>query len=806
MTMTRNEILTALMIHTVESIDGEGVMISHQQRRDADQHLEGDQVGTPSESILARAQALLMPLRENAPFLVNLTQTLTDFNTTILTILCTISLLLGFGLHSLGEDRYFHILSPVLIGILIWNLMSIALLLWGRYTPSALSSSSSDVRDHSTYEDVTSRQAWRSATLWLQNKWYRFILKASPNTPLQMAILRVYLQKSFIFTQTQITAELRRCLHLMSVAFLLGALGSAYWDGLIHQYVASAESTFLNRTQVEDLLSILFWPSTIMGYGAVSLADFTIDPQHKILVGTAAPWIHRYTISLLVWIAVPRLILIMLETLAIWKSTLQLPIKLSWLESVPTLNLGLASHTNIGKTSLARTLLKRDVGVIRDEKHVTQARSSYFLINAPNARIRLWDTPGFGALKTNTSANQNQDLESRLEKEAVNALRDEADVILYLVPAWPMAEQITQAHNELTLLFTLNKPILLLINRLYDQDDQAHPKSKIAFSQNEPRQASIELWKAFLSDIKPPSSPYQLIVLDAFERLLNDERTFFNVLVELTISEQKQVAQNALQVWEEAYISLLEALSSKVVTCLKRLLKLKVDLPSKGKKHKESSIQALHQKTEEILRDTFDEILDCLGLKGDLRENIFQHSLETSVIRTNKVEKRKWGAIVGSALSGLSTGLAADVMSGGLSLGGGMILGAILGAVGGAGVVEGYERLSDSERELHLSVEAIYILSKQLTLFTLSASKHGRARGAFEGHENSIEHTSEDVVIQTLRSQCIRVTQHLEADDKDKLMEALALTRTLAEGNELNGTDQLQTLVTQRFSKGLKLM
>jgi hypothetical protein len=806
MTMTRNEILTALMIHTVESIDQEGVLISHQQRREADQYLEGDKVGTPSEAILARAQALLVSLREKAPFLVNLTQKLTDFNTSIITLLCMISLFLGFGLHSLGEDRYFHILSPVLIGILIWNLMSITLLLWGRYTPSAPPLSSSDVKDSSTYEDVTSRQAWRSIILWLQNKWYRFILKASPDTPLQMAVLRVYLQKTFIFTKTQLTAELRRCLHLMSVAFLLGALGSAYWDGLIHQYVASAESTFLNRAQVESLLSILFWPSTVMGYGVVSLADFTIDQHHKILVGTAAPWIHRYTISLLVWIVVPRLLLIMLETLAIWKSTLQLPIKLSWLESIPTLNLGLASHTNIGKTSLARTLLKRDVGDVRDEEHVTRNRSSYFLINAPNARVRLWDTPGFGALKTQTTTNKNIDLESLLEKEALNALRDEADVILYLVPAWPKTEQITQALNELTLLFTLHKPILILINRLYDQDDQAHPKSKIAFSQNEPRQESVALWKTFLKEIKPPSLPYQLIVLDAFERRLNDERAFFKVLVELTTSDQKQVAQNALQVWEEAYISLLEALSSKVVTCLKRLLKLKVDLPSKGKKYKESSIQALNQKTEEILRDTFDEILDCLGLKGALRENVFQYSLETSVIRANKVEKRKWGAIVGSALSGLSTGLAADIMSGGLSLGGGMIIGAILGAVGGVTVVEGYDRLSDSERELHLSIEAIYILSKQLTLFTFSASKHGRARGAFEGHESSIDHTSEAVLIQTLRSQCIRVTQHLEEDDKDKIMKALALTRTLAEDNELNGDDQLQTLVTQRFSKGLKLM
>ena len=34
--------------------------------------------------------------------------------------------------------------------------------------------------------------------------------------------------------------------------------------------------------------------------------------------------------------------------------------------------LSLISHTNAGKTTLARTLLGRDVGEVRDEAHVTQ--------------------------------------------------------------------------------------------------------------------------------------------------------------------------------------------------------------------------------------------------------------------------------------------------------------------------------------------------------------------------------------------------------------------------------------------------
>ena len=38
---------------------------------------------------------------------------------------------------------------------------------------------------------------------------------------------------------------------------------------------------------------------------------------------------------------------------------------------VPTVTLSLISHTNIGKTTLARTLLRQDVGEVRDAPHVT---------------------------------------------------------------------------------------------------------------------------------------------------------------------------------------------------------------------------------------------------------------------------------------------------------------------------------------------------------------------------------------------------------------------------------------------------
>ena len=42
--------------------------------------------------------------------------------------------------------------------------------------------------------------------------------------------------------------------------------------------------------------------------------------------------------------------------------------------------LSLVSHTNVGKTTLARTLLRRDVGEVRDEAHVTESAARELLI------------------------------------------------------------------------------------------------------------------------------------------------------------------------------------------------------------------------------------------------------------------------------------------------------------------------------------------------------------------------------------------------------------------------------------------
>ena len=61
-----------------------------------------------------------------------------------------------------------------------------------------------------------------------------------------------------------------------------------------------------------------------------------------------------------------------------------------------TVTLSLISHTNVGKTTLARTLLRRDIGEVLDQAHVTEVSEAHELVALGDDRLMLWDTPGLG--------------------------------------------------------------------------------------------------------------------------------------------------------------------------------------------------------------------------------------------------------------------------------------------------------------------------------------------------------------------------------------------------------------------------
>ena len=148
-----------------------------------------------------------------------------------------------------------------------------------------------------------------------------------------------------------------------------------------------------------------------------------------------------------------------------------------------TISLSLVSHTNAGKTTLARTLLARDVGTVRDAPHVTEFADVFTMVETPGGdRLQLWDTPGFGdsvrlAKRLRESSNplgwfmsavwdRWRDRPFWSSQQALRNVRDEADVMLYLVNAAEAPEAAGYVQPEMEILGWVAKPVIVLLNQL----------------------------------------------------------------------------------------------------------------------------------------------------------------------------------------------------------------------------------------------------------------------------------------------------------------------------------------------------
>jgi len=107
-------------------------------------------------------------------------------------------------------------------------------------------------------------------------------------------------------------ARLARLMHASAALFALGAVLSLYARGLLTQYTAGWESTFLNAAQVHTLLSFLFAPATwvfpFQGFSLSEIEALRFTAQ-TATVASGARWVHLYAATLLLLVILPRLVL-----------------------------------------------------------------------------------------------------------------------------------------------------------------------------------------------------------------------------------------------------------------------------------------------------------------------------------------------------------------------------------------------------------------------------------------------------------------------------------------------------------------
>lgn len=389
--------------------------------------------------------------------------------------------------------------------------------------------------------------------------------------------------------------------------------------------------------------------------------------------------------------------------------------------------LSLISHTNIGKTTLARTLLRSEVGVVRDEAHVTDESTEYVMLETPNEVLVLWDTPGFGNVNQLLKRIQaeggawgwlmhevvdrvfNRSLYSSLE--ATRNVKSQSDVVLYLVNVKEHPMDAGYVAMELKLLESIGKPVIMILNQV----------SEAILANAGERKRLEALWLAHFSNFSCLKS---ILVLDAFTRSWHQELKLITSLLPHVSNEARASLERISDFYRQKQSAIFDKCATFACEVLYEARIQELD-PSPDKNPK-----VLFQELVSELQSRIDSYLEVLieahGIETEGRARFKADLQQVTGQTATKLDEKKSGLLAG-ALSSASTGLMADVFSGGLTFGGGAIIGFLGGFFGGLT----YAKMMNLRKRGHMSWrhETLIDLFQLLIVYYLVALHHGRGKG-----------------------------------------------------------------------------
>lgn len=418
-----------------------------------------------------------------------------------------------------------------------------------------------------------------------------------------------------------------------------------------------------------------------------------------------------------------------------------------------SVTLSLISHTNVGKTTLARTLLRRDIGEVADQPHVTDVSEAHTMIETADGFVMtLWDTPGFGdtarLLKRLKSASSPigwllsqvwdrfRDRPLWCSQQAVRNVQADADAVLYLVNATEDPSTAAYVRMEMQILGWIGKPVIVLLNQLGPPRESARDA------------ADIERWKAALADY---GFVREVLGLDAFARCWVQEGRLLAVIGEALPADRRAAHVALTRAWQQRNLGVfhdsVRMLAAQIAQAARDREpigtaswgeKLRgVVAPAAGgaaKGGRERAMAALATRLDAAIVESTNRLIELHGLEGEAAAEILERMREN--FTADAPVDAGIAAVLGGFVSGALGGLAADLAAGGLTFGGGAVAGGILGAVGAAGLAKGYNLVRGADRPtVRFSPAFLADLVRGALLRYLAVAHFGRGRGRWQESE-----------------------------------------------------------------------
>ena len=288
-----------VLMSAIELSDQDRSILSDEDRRYANRSASdlahwaaSDQIQPMSPELFLekRAELILKKVGERHPGFSRFTRRRNTFRS-IGIALPFLAFLAGFLIDRIADPHRVDLLSPPLLLILAWNLAVYAGLLAAPLIPPLKRLRLPD----GMLDRITSG-------------------KRSPPRKLPQALVTAggrFAAQWALLSRPLTLVRSKRIFHLSAAAFAAGAVLSLYVRGIVTQYRAGWESTFLDAGQVHGLLDLLFAPAiALFRIEGFTLAEITALQFAGPASATGGErWVHLYAATLLLAVILPRVVL-----------------------------------------------------------------------------------------------------------------------------------------------------------------------------------------------------------------------------------------------------------------------------------------------------------------------------------------------------------------------------------------------------------------------------------------------------------------------------------------------------------------
>jgi Protein of unknown function (DUF2868) len=203
---------------------------------------------------------------------------------------------LGLAADAIGPGKHINVLAFPHIGLLAWNVV-VYVLIAVRAGQGLAKGAARQLGPFARIVAMTGHAVAGDRALALRD----------PTVTSQLAAFaRDWAQAS----ARLVAARIARVLHVAAASFAVGAVAGLYMRGLVLEYRAGWESTFLGAEQAHALLAFVLGPASALTGIGIPDAQHLAELRAGVGEGeNAAPWIHLYAATVALVVLLPRALL-----------------------------------------------------------------------------------------------------------------------------------------------------------------------------------------------------------------------------------------------------------------------------------------------------------------------------------------------------------------------------------------------------------------------------------------------------------------------------------------------------------------